>query len=205
MRSYEVVAKTADEAIELALQALGVGIDEVEIAIYEESQKGLFGFLKAKEVRVVASVKETLESAAAKYLNSILSHMGIDATIETSLTEETLILNMSGEDMALVIGRRGQTLDALQYLVSLYVNKGKEDYLRVILDTENYRSKREASLIKLANKLAYKAKKFRKDIMLEPMNPYERRIIHASLQGHKYVSTRSEGEEPNRKVVIFLK
>ncbi len=205
MRSYEVVAKTADEAIELALSALKVSIDEVNIEIFEEAQKGLFGFLKSKEVRVVATVKETIEDIATNYLSEILKNMGINCTIESILTKETLTLDVSGEDMALVIGRRGQTLDALQYLVSLVVNKGHEDYLRVVLDTENYRSKREASLVKLANKLAYKAKKFRKDIILEPMNPYERRIIHASLQGHKHVSTRSEGEEPNRKVVIYLK
>ena len=107
--------------------------------------------------------------------------------------------------MALVIGRRGQTLDSLQYLLSLVVNKDSDNYTRVVLDTEDYRNKREASLEKLANKLAYKVKKTRKEVVLEPMNPYERRIIHASLQNNKYVSTRSEGEDPNRKVVIYLK
>ncbi|MCK8060852.1 MULTISPECIES: RNA-binding cell elongation regulator Jag/EloR [unclassified Fusibacter] len=204
MRSYEVVAKTVDDAIEQALAALNTTIDEVEIEIFEETQKGLLGFLKAKEVRVVASLKETVIDKAVSFLKDMLAGMGVDATFDITETPENLNIDIKGDDMAIVIGRRGQTLDALQYLVSLVVNKGRENYLRVVLDTENYRSKREASLIKLANKLAYKAKKYKKEIVLEPMNPYERRIIHASLQSNKFVSTRSEGEEPNRKVVIFL-
>jgi spoIIIJ-associated protein len=204
MRSYEVVAKTADDAIEQALAALKTTIDEVEIEIFEETQKGLFGFLKSKEVRVVASLKQTIMDQALSFLKDMLTGMGVDATFEVIETPENVTINILGEDMAIVIGRRGQTLDALQYLVSLVINKGRDNYLRVVLDTENYRSKREASLIKLANKLAYKAKKYRKEIILEPMNPYERRIIHASLQSNKFVSTRSEGDEPNRKVIIFL-
>ena len=106
--------------------------------------------------------------------------------------------------MAVLIGRRGQTLDSIQYLVSLIVNKGREDYIRVVLDTENYRHKRKETLEKLAFKLARKAKKMRKDIILEPMNPYERRIIHSALQNNKFVSTKSEGDEPFRKVIISL-
>jgi spoIIIJ-associated protein len=204
MRSYEVIAKTVDDAIEQALTALNTTIDEVEIEIFEETQKGLFGFLKSKEVRVVASLKQTVMDQALSFLKDMLTGMGVDATFEIVETTENLTINILGEDMAIVIGRRGQTLDALQYLVSLVINKGRDSYLRVVLDTENYRSKREASLIKLANKLAYKAKKYRKEIILEPMNPYERRIIHASLQSNKFVSTRSEGDEPNRKVIIFL-
>jgi len=131
--------------------------------------------------------------------------MGIDAEIEIKMQKDSLYINIVGNDMAILIGRRGQTLDSLQYLVSLVVNKKREEYLRVVLDTEDYRRKRKETLERLANKLAYKAKKMRKDIVLEPMNPYERRIIHSSLQNNPYVSTRSEGEEPYRKVIIFLK
>lgn len=205
MKFYEAIAKTADEAIEIALKQLGVSIDEVEIEIYEEQSKGFLSFLKSKDVRVVATIKSSIEDKAKKYLSDILGAMGVEATIEYEKKEDSLVYNISGEDMALVIGRRGQTLDSLQYLISLVVNKDSDQYTRVVLDTENYRHKREASLEKLANKLAYKVKKTRKEVMLEPMNPYERRIIHASLQNNKFVSTRSEGEEPNRKVVIFLK
>jgi len=130
--------------------------------------------------------------------------MGIEASLSIKLKQNSLFIDMSGKEMALLIGRRGQTLDSLQYLVSLVVNKEREEYLRVILDTENYRQKRKDTLEKLAFKLANRAKKIRKDITLEPMNPYERRIIHSALQNNKFVSTRSEGDEPYRKVVIFL-
>lgn len=205
MKSYEAVAKSVDEAIELALRELKVSIDEVDIQIFEEQSKGFLSFLKSKDVRVVATIKTTIEDKAKKYLQDILNAMGVEAEIEYTKKEDSLVYSISGEDMALVIGRRGQTLDSLQYLLSLVINKDADQYTRVVLDTENYRNKREASLEKLANKLAYKVKKTRKDVTLEPMNPYERRIIHASLQNNKFVSTRSEGEEPNRKVVIYLK
>lgn len=199
---YEVVAKTPEEAIEQALKALNATIDEVEIEILEEAPKGLLGFLKSKDVKVIATKKVSIEDKAVTFLNDMLKGMKIDAKLDVTKSENELKIDMDGENMGIVIGRRGQTLDALQYLVSLVLNKGSEDYTRVILDTENYREKREKSLINLANKLAYKAKKYRKNITLEPMNPYERRVIHASLQDNQHVSTKSEGEEPYRKVVI---
>ena len=205
MKYYEAIAKTADEAIEIALNALNVTIDEVDIEIYEEQTKGFFGFLKSKDVRVIAKLRTSVEEKAKLYLNDILNAMGIVSEVTYKKSDDSLVYNVSGQDMALVIGRRGQTLDSLQYLLSLVVNKDSDNYTRVVLDTEDYRNKREASLEKLANKLAYKVKKTRKEVVLEPMNPYERRIIHASLQNNKYVSTRSEGEDPNRKVVIYLK
>ena len=130
--------------------------------------------------------------------------MDIDAKIDAKINNTTLNVNLEGQNMAVLIGRRGQTLDSLQYLVSLVVNKDRDDYIRVVLDTENYRQKRKETLEKLAHKLARKAKKMRKDIILEPMNPYERRIIHSTLQNNKFVSTKSEGDEPYRKVIIFL-
>ncbi len=207
MKSCEVVAKSADEAIEQALTQLNTTIDEVEIEIFEESAKGMFGLFKAKEVRVVVTLKDVLvpiESVADTFLNTVLKTMKMNAQLKIELKPDALHIDLSGDDMAVLIGRRGQTLDALQYLVSLVVNRHRENYLRVVLDTENYRQKREESLIKLANKLAFKAKKYRKDVVLEPMNPYERRIIHSALQDQKNISTRSEGEEPNRKVVIFF-
>lgn len=199
---YEVVAKTPEDAIEQALKALNATIDEVEIEILEEAPKGLLGFLKSKDVKVIATKKISIEDQTVTFLSDVLKGMNIDAKLDITKSEKELKIDIDGENMGIVIGRRGQTLDALQYLVSLVLNKGSEDYTRVILDTENYREKREKSLINLANKLAYKAKKYRKNITLEPMNPYERRVIHASLQDNQHVSTKSEGEEPYRKVVI---
>lgn len=207
MKSCEIVAKTADEAIEQALTQLNATIDEVEIEIFEETAKGILGFLKSKEVHVIVTLKSsetTVEEIANNFIQSVLKTMNITADLDIQMREESLHIDIAGEDMAVLIGRRGQTLDALQYLVSLVVNKHRDTYLRVVIDTENYRQKREESLIKLANKLAFKAKKYRRDVVLEPMNPYERRIIHSALQDHKNISTRSEGEEPNRKVVIFF-
>lgn len=205
MKSYEAVAKTVDEAIELALQALNTTIDEVDLEIFEEQSKGFFSFLKSKDVRVIATIKKSDEENAKQYLVDVLAQMGIQANVDYQVSSDAIHFDVSGDDMALVIGRRGQTLDALQYLLSLVVNKNRDEYIRVVLDTENYRSKREQSLEKLANKLAYKVRKSRREVVLEPMNPYERRIIHASLQNNKFVATRSEGEDPNRKVVIYLK
>ena len=127
--------------------------------------------------------------------------------IETAFNQEEkeLSINLAGDDMGILIGKRGQTLDSLQYLVSLVVNRESEDYIRVKLDTENYRERRKETLETLAKNIAYKVKRTRRSISLEPMNPYERRIIHSALQNDKYVVTRSEGEEPFRHVVISLK
>ena len=126
-----------------------------------------------------------------------------DITIDNE--EDTVNINLSGEDMGVLIGKRGQTLDSLQYLVSLVANKESEKYFRVKLDTENYRERRKETLESLAKNIAYRVKRTRKPVSLEPMNPYERRIIHSTLQNDKYVSTKSEGEEPFRHVVVFMK
>ncbi len=204
MNRCEIVAKSPEEAIEQALQQLDTTIDDVDIEIFEESPKGLLSFLKSAEVRVIVTKKTSIKDIAVNFLDNVLKKMNISANYDVELTDSELKIEISGENMGVVIGRRGQTLDALQYLVSLVVNRQVENYVRVVLNTENYRQKREKSLVKLANKLANRAKKYRKDVALEPMNPYERRIIHASLQDNKYVSTRSEGQDPNRKVIIYL-
>lgn len=133
--------------------------------------------------------------------------MGLAVDVEVKMNEEEkeMDVNLTGEEMGLLIGKRGQTLDSLQYLVSLVVNKESEDYLRVKLDTENYRERRKETLETLAKNIAYKVKRTRRPVSLEPMNPYERRIIHSALQNDKYVFTKSEGEDPFRHVVIALK
>ncbi len=150
---------------------------------------------------------EACTKAACDFLTQVFGAMDIQVSLETSYNEKDreMTVNMSGEDMGILIGKRGQTLDSLQYLVSLVVNKESEGYLRVKLDTENYRSRRKETLEILAKNIAYKVKRTRRSVSLEPMNPYERRIIHAALQNDRYVVTRSEGEDPFRHVVVSLK
>lgn len=202
MKFVEKSGKSVEEALRLALIELEVTREQVEIEILEEGSKGFLG-LGAKETRIKVSKKNTSTDVAQYFLGQLLKEMHINAEIECEQVEETLNINMIGEDMAILIGKRGQTLDSLQYLVSLVVNKDRESYLRVILDTENYRAKRKETLESLADKLALKVKKSRKNVILEPMNPYERRIIHSTLQNNPNVSTKSEGDEPYRKVVIY--
>ena len=151
--------------------------------------------------------QETIEDKARDFLNRVFEAMNLPVTIEISYDEEEkeMSINLVGDDMGILIGKRGQTLDSLQYLVSMVLNKGNEGYLRVELDTENYRARRKETLETLAKNIAYKVKRTKRSVSLEPMNPYERRIIHAALQNDKYVTTRSEGEDPFRHVVIFLK
>ncbi|SHK00615.1 RNA-binding cell elongation regulator Jag/EloR [Paramaledivibacter caminithermalis] len=205
MKFVEKTDKTIAEAISSALRELNTTRDNVEVEVLEEPSKGLFGLFGNKLAKVRVIVKNDPVKKATEFLEKVLDSMKVPAVLETELVNNNLYVEIIGKDVGILIGRRGQTLDSLQYLVSLVVNSGDEDYVRVILDTENYRKKREQTLIKLANKLAYKVKKYKKSITLDPMNPYERRIIHSALQNNPYVGTKSQGEEPNRKVVIFLK
>jgi len=202
MKFVEKSGKSVEEALRLALIDLEVSRDQVEIEILEEGSKGFLG-IGAKETRIRVTKKNDVIETARNFLSNILNQMSINAKLEIQQNDEVLSINMIGEDMAILIGKRGQTLDSLQYLVSLVVNKEREDYLRVVLDTENYRAKRKETLEALAEKLASKVKKSRKNVILEPMNPYERRIIHSALQNNSSVSTKSEGEEPYRKVIIY--
>jgi spoIIIJ-associated protein len=204
MFTVEKTAKTVEEALKLALIELEAQEEEVIVEVLDEPKKALLGLIGGKNAKVKITLKEDSDRRAKQFLESVFEKMNVVGKISAKLNGKDLYVNVEGTDMAVLIGRRGQTLDSLQYLVSLVVNKDRDDYIRVVLDTENYREKRKETLEKLANRLAYKARKMRKDILLEPMNPYERRIIHSSLQGNPYVSTRSEGEEPFRKVIIFL-
>ena len=148
-----------------------------------------------------------MEPAIKKFLSDVLGAMGMNAEVKVVIDENegSVDVELVGENMGVLIGKRGQTLDSLQYLVSLVANKEAEGYFRVKLDTENYRARRKETLESLAKNIAYKVKRTRKPVSLEPMNPYERRIIHSALQNDRYVSTRSEGEEPFRHVVVYLK
>lgn len=148
---------------------------------------------------------EEVRRKAETFLNDVFRTMDMKVEIHTSFEEEVLSVDLVGDDMGILIGKRGQTLDSLQYLTSLVVNKGKASYVRVKLDTEDYRNRRKATLENLAKNIAFKVKKTRRPVFLEPMNPYERRIIHSALQNDPYVTTHSEGDEPCRKVVVTLK
>ncbi len=202
--SVEKTGKTVQEAISLALQDLNVDREDTEIEVLDEGSKGLFG-LGGKVARVRVTIIGSRADEARLFLEDILSRMKVAVDIEAEEDDESVIVRITGKDSGIIIGRRGETLDALQYLTGLVVNKGKEDYKRVTVDIENYRQKREETLINLANRLAERVVRYRKNVTLEPMNPYERRIIHSSLQENKSVETYSVGEEPNRKVVITLK
>lgn len=202
MKFVEKSGKSVEEALRLALIDLEATREQVEVEILEEGSKGFLG-IGAKETKIKVTKKNDVNEIAKNFLFSILNEMNIDAQIDVNQVNDSLNINIVGEDMAILIGKRGQTLDSLQYLVSLVVNKERDDYLRVVLDTENYRAKRKETLEALAEKLAAKVKKSRKNVILEPMNPYERRIIHSTLQNNPNVSTKSEGDEPYRKVVIY--
>ena len=206
MDMITVTAKTVDEAVTKALIELGTTSDKLEYEVIEKGSTGFLG-LGAKPAIIRAKKKETLEDSAIQFLEQIFEAMNMQVSISVSYNEEEkeMNVNLEGEDMGILIGKRGQTLDSLQYLVSLVVNKTSSDYIRVKLDTENYRERRKETLETLAKNIAYKVKRTKHSVSLEPMNPYERRIILAALQNDKYVVTRSDGEEPFRHVIISLK
>lgn len=202
----EFTAKTVDDALTEALIQLGTTSDNVEWEVIEKESNGILG-LFSKPAKIKVRTKKTIQSVATNFLEKILKAMNIQAKIDVEVDEEDGVvqINLSGDDMGILIGKRGQTLDSLQYLTSLVINKESDNFFKVKLDTENYRERRKETLENLAKNLAYKVKRTRKQVVLEPMNPYERRIIHSSLQNDKYVETHSEGEEPYRKVVITMK
>lgn len=161
-----------------------------------------------KETAKVSNVgAREVEEAAKKFLGEVFDAMEMEVIVDAKYddAEKALDVDMRGEEIGILIGKRGQTLDSLQYLVSLVVNRGQADYIRVKLDTENYRQRRKETLENLAKNIAYKVKRTKRPVSLEPMNPYERRIIHSALQNDRYVTTHSEGEEPFRRVVVSLK
>ena len=206
MDMITVTAKTVDEAVTKALIELETTSDKLE---YEVVDKGSTGFLGigAKPAIIRAKKKESIEDKAMDFLSQIFGAMNMQVNITAAYNQEEqeLSLNLEGEDMGILIGKRGQTLDSLQYLANRVANKHQDGYVRVKLDTENYRARREETLKHLAKNIAHKVKRNRRPVALEPMNPYERRIIHSALQSDPYVTTHSEGEEPYRKVFITLK
>ena len=206
MDFIEISAKTVEEAVTEACQQLSVTSEKLEYEVVEEGKAGILGF-GAKPAIIKARVKASLVDNVNVFLNEVFAAMNIEVvvSVEYDENEKNMNIDLAGEDMGMLIGKRGQTLDSLQYLVSLVVNKETEEYIRVKVDTENYRERRKATLENLAKNMAHKVKRIRRSVSLEPMNPYERRIIHAALQDDKYVTTHSEGDEPYRRIVISPK
>ena len=206
MEYVEFTGKTVDEALTEAAIKLGTTSDKLEYNILDQGSSGILG-IGRKPAKIEAKVKLSIEDVAREFLLKVFKAMNIEVQIDIkySETDRNIDINLSGEEMGLLIGKRGQTIDSLQYLVSLVVNKESKEYLRVKVDTENYRNRRKATLEELAKNIAYKVKRTKRAVSLEPMNPYERRIIHSALQDDKYVTTKSEGEEPYRHIIVLLK
>ena len=207
MKFVAIIGKTKEEAIQKAVNQLGTPVEDLEIEVLEEGSKGLFGFLGSKDFKIKATVivKDTVETRILSFLNGLFEVMNIEADIKIDMNSDSAKVSVIGDSAGQLIGRRGESLDALQMILSLAVNKTPGEYVRIMLDIEDYRSKREESLVRYANKMARTAAKQRKNIKLEPMTPYERRIVHSALQSDNYVTTYSEGEDPYRKVVIAVK
>lgn len=206
MEFREFSAKTVDDAITEALIALGTTSDQIEYEVVEKGSSGFLGF-NSKPAIIKARKKFTLEDTVRDFLTDVFHAMDMKVDIMIACDEEshTVEVELKGDDMGVLIGKRGQTLDSLQYLVNLAVNKKTDTYVKVKLDTEDYRKRRRDTLENLAKNIAYKVKRTRRPVSLEPMNPFERRVIHSALQNDKYVATHSEGEEPFRHVVVTLK
>ena len=209
MEFIEITAKTVNDAITEACQKLSIPSSKLEYEVLEEGSTGFLG-IGAKAAKIKARVKEeekTIDMVAKDFLTEVFKAMNLPVVLNIKYDdiERILDIDLAGDDMGVLIGKRGQTLDSIQYLVSLVVNKGKEDYIRVKLDTENYRQRRKATLENLAKNIAFKVKRTKRPVSLEPMNPFERRVIHSALQNDKFVTTHSEGDEPFRRVVVTLK
>ncbi len=202
-RCVEVSAKNAELAIAQALEKLGIAREQAQIEVLDEGRAGILG-LGSRDAVVRVTGIETREDRAVDFLTEVTEKMGTPAKVEAKMGDEAMNVELSGENMGMLIGHHGDTLDALQYLTSLVVNRGAEDYTRVVLDTEGYRDKRAKALAQLAERTAARAIRTGR-VALEPMNPYERRILHTTLQDHPRVTTYSEGEEPYRRVIVVRK
>ncbi len=206
MEFIEITAKTVDDAITEACRKLSVTSDKLEYDVIDEGSAGFLG-IGARSAVIKAKVKSSVQDIARSFLNDVFEAMNLTVVIEIKYDEldHFMDIDLQGDEMGVLIGKRGQTLDSLQYLTSLVVNKDVENYIRVKVDTENYRKRRKDTLENLAKNIAFKVKRTKRPVSLEPMNPYERRIIHSALQNDRYVVTHSEGDEPFRRVVVTLK
>lgn len=205
-QTVEKRGKNVDEAIKAALDELGCEIEDVEVEVLEEATRGILGFIGNKPALVRVTFREKPEEEAREVVETLLKKMKINYTIDSVSWEDgTARINIVGKDMGLLIGRKGETLNSLQYIAGLMINRKREEKIRLVLDVEDYRKKREESLESLALRLSDKVKKTRKNVVMRPMSSQERRIVHTVLQEDPQVVTYSMGDEPNRKVVISLK
>lgn len=206
MEFIEVSAKTVDEALTEACVKLGTTSDKLEYEVIEKGSTGFLGIGSRPAIIKVAK-KFSIEDEITTFLSQVFKAMDMEVEIlmKVDKEEKYVDVELKGDDMGVLIGKRGQTLDSLQYLTNLAVNKNSEDYYKIKVDTEDYRSRRKETLENLAKNIAYKVKRTKRPVALEPMNPFERRVIHSALQNDKYVTTHSEGEEPYRHVVVTLK
>lgn len=206
MEYREFKAKTVEDAITDALIAFETTSDNIEYEVIEEGAGGLLG-LFSREAVIRARKKETPQDNLENFIKDVLDKMEIQGTVSVEIDdiEKVINIDVDGEDTGDLIGKKGQNLDALQYIISIVANKDREEYYRVKLDTKNYRERRQKTLENMAKNVASKVKKTRRKVVLDPMNPYERRIIHSYLQGESHITTKSEGEEPYRKVVVYYK
>lgn len=204
--SLEIKSKTKEDAISKAMAKLNVNSKDLEVEVLQQATKGFLGFIGAKEGLYKFTVIETELDIAKKFVETILKNSKIEAKVNVTQENNLIKVDIEGKDAASLIGRRGETLDSIQFLTGLALNKiNKDSHMRVLVDIENYRSKREESLIRYANKVAREVAKTKKTKKLDYMNPYERRIVHSALQNDKYVSTYSEGTDPYRRLVIEYK
>ena len=206
MEFTEFTAKTVDDAITEACEKFVVTSDKLEYEVIEEGSSGFLG-IGSKPAVIKARVKSSVEDIAKDFLDNVFNAMNLTVVVDINYNElnNSMDIDLSGDEMGILIGKRGQPLDSLQYLVSLVFNKDVENYIHIKVDTENYRQRRKETLENLAKNISYKVKRTKRPVSLEPMNPYERRIIHSALQNDKYVTTHSEGDEPFRHVVVVLK
>jgi len=205
VKKVVTTAKTIEDAVENALRELKVTRDRVTVQVLEEPSKGLFGLIGAREAKVEVEVKfDPIEHGRA-FLAEVLQTMNVEATVVQEKTDDGIGFDIQGTNLGMIIGRRGQTLDALQYLVNVVANRQAEKHVRITLDAENYRVRRKETLEQLADRIAKKAVQMKKNVRLEPMSASERKVIHSFLQNRADVATFSEGEEPHRYIVVAPK
>ena len=205
MDFIEVSARTVDDAITEALVKLCATSDQIEYEVIEKGSTGFLGIAR-KDAVIKVRKKFTVEDCVRDFLDKVFHAMGMEVEVLVTVEDEkTVSVELKGNDMGVLIGKRGQTLDSLQYLANLAVNKQSENFVKIKLDTEDYRKRRRETLENLARNIAYKVKRTKRPVSLEPMNPFERRVIHSALQNDRYVTTHSEGEEPYRHVVVTIK
>lgn len=206
MEFIEISAKNVDDAITQATVQLGITSDQLEYEILDKGSTGFLG-IGSKNAVIKARKKFSIDENVVEFLSSIFDAMKMEVEILVAVNEEEHVIEveLKGDDMGILIGKRGQTLDSLQYLTNLAINKHSDEYYKVKIDTEDYRKRRKETLENLAKNIAYKVKRTKRPVSLEPMNPFERRIIHSALQNDRYVTTHSEGDEPYRHVVVTLK